>query len=267
MEGKSGSGDPRPTRTLRKVHTPQEAAHERGMFFPTDELDPSLNADESFERTRISHDTTDSWPPEPTVVTHAIAGELADRIRARLRAASDEAVTLTETTTEGGYSSYTREISTDFTITAGGREQTFYASGQADWREDLNRGIAESVYARFDAWLNAATRPEQLFADWFEFDAEQGSVVRYRSKIETQLIRAAFTHRAYTHRLTLTGVAGDGGRTWELDFVTDPQIDEASPKVIAKFRLGHIEGLAVSRGVQQRLLEAITDRLMPGRER
>ncbi|SDH33582.1 hypothetical protein [Microbacterium sp. 77mftsu3.1] len=237
------------------------------MFTPTSELDPSLNADESFERTRISYDTSDAWPPEPTVITHTLAGELADRIRARLGAAPDDNVTMTETTTEGGYSSYTREIATDFTVTAGDRAETFYADSQADWREDIGRSFADSVFARFDAWLNAATRPEQLFADWFEFDEESGPVVCYRSKAETQLVRAAFMHRVHTHRLALTGVADGQGRVWELDFITDPQTADRTPKVIHRFRLGQVDGLTVNRDVQQHLLEKITGRLMSGRGR
>lgn len=85
----------------------------------TTALDPSLSDPSSFAHTRVSADRTGTWPPEPTEVTHILDGALAARVRRRLSETDTAEVKLTELTVYGGYSEYTQENSTTFTVACG----------------------------------------------------------------------------------------------------------------------------------------------------
>lgn len=229
-------------------------------------IDPSLTDDDSFARTRVSSDETGTWPPAPTVITHTLAGALADRVRRRFGSSESEEVRLTETTTYGGYSEWTQENSTEFTVTCADRSVTFYPeSSTADWRYDAGKFGADSVFARFDAWLAVAERPTAIFAEWFEHDDEAGQVVRFRARPDTILTRAAKERQRSTHRISLTG-SGDGtGREWTLDVVAAPD-DTGFQRILERFTLCYAVGMTVSDDVAREVLSILTDDLFPGRE-
>lgn len=227
-------------------------------------LDPSLTDDDSFERTRIEADSDGTWPPEPTVITHILGGALADRVRRRLGADDREEVRLIETTTHGGYSFYTQEHSTEFTIKTDTRSETFYPnSSTADWRDDAGKSWADSVFARFDAWLAIAERPAALFAEWFEHDEESGPVVRFRARPDTTLARTAKERHNWVHHLSLTGISDGHGRRWRLDFVAAPD-STGFQQIIERHPEFYADGLTISDDVARAILEAIGDRILPG---
>jgi hypothetical protein len=228
-------------------------------------LHESLTDPASFEGTKVSYDDSDSWPPAPTEITHILAGALADRVRRRLGAPDESTVTLTELTTYGG-TDWTQENDTLFTIACGTTAVEFHPkSSTADWRQDAPLGY-DSVYARFDAWLQVAERPAELFAEWFEFEAEAGRFVQYRSKPDTILTRVAAERFYRPDHVTLIG-AGDGfGRLWELDIVAPADANGFS-KVYDHMTLCYAEGVTLSDDVARAVLTEITDQLMPGRER
>lgn len=221
----------------------------------------------SLTRTRVTFDRDGTWPPEPTIITHVVAGELAERIRRRLGTDQNAEVTLTEETIYGGYSEWTQENSTTFTVAAGGREVTFHPDrSELDWVADVQHAY-DSVFARFDAWLSVAERPEEIFAEWFAFEAESGRFVQYRSRPDTILSRTAGRRRCRSvHQLSLNG-KGDGfGREWELDFVAAADANGFS-QVLDRIPLCYESGLAISPTVARTILFELTDRLMFGRER
>lgn len=227
---------------------------------------PSLTADESFARTTITHDVSDAWPPEPRVVHHVLDGALATRVRTRLGADASDTTTLTETTTYGGYSAWTQDNATDFTVRAGSKERSFHPRGTADWREDAPHQGEHSIFARFDAWLRATEDPEVLFAEWFTFHDEAGRIVQYRSNPHTVLTTAAREHQHGTVDLTLTGTSdGSTGREWTLDLVAAPN-SSGFRRVLQRMTVDYTVGLTVSPNVARELLTVITDDLMPGRE-
>lgn len=230
-------------------------------------LDPSLTADSSFERTRIEADSDSSWPPEPTIITHILGGALAERIRNRFGADVNDTVTLVETTSYGGYSEWTQENATEFTIKVGDDSQTFYPdSGTADWREDAGRSWADSVFARFDAWLAVAERPAELFAEWFEHEEESGQVVRYRARPDTIVTRAANARRRGIDHVSLTGAGDYGtGRIWTMDLV-DPADSTGFQAIRDQFTLEYAVGMTISDDVARTVLEAIADTLFIGQE-
>lgn len=225
------------------------------------DLHPSLTAEKSYRRTTVTVDESDHWPPAPTVIRHTLAGELADRVRARFAASGP--VFLTETTTYGG-TDYTQENATDFVVECGGHRQEFYPTGTADWRQDVGTSWADSVFARFDTWLQVAERPPELFAEWFQFEAEAGQFIQYRSIPGTALTRAAKGHEHHTHHLSLTGAADGAGRVWTLDLVA-PADAHGFSRVFTRFHLGHHDGLALTADAARSLLATITDKLMPGK--
>jgi hypothetical protein len=229
-------------------------------------LHPSITADESFTRTTITQDASEAWPPEPRVVRHVLADPLAERVRNRLGAATDDTVTLDETTTYGGYSAWTQENATEFTVRAGVQERSFYPRGAADWRDDAPDASAHSIYARFDAWLRAAEDPAALFAEWFTFHEEAGRIVQYRSNPDTVLTTAAREHQHGTKHLTLTGTSdGTTGREWQLDLVAAPD-SSGFRRVLSRATVAYTVGLTLNPDVTRELLTVITDDLMPGRE-
>lgn len=229
-------------------------------------IDPSLTADESFTRTRITADEGSNWPPQPTIITHTLGGVLADRVRRRLRADENEQVRLTESTTYGGYSEWTQENSTEFTVECAGTAVTFHPqSGTADWRNDAGNSYADSVFARFDAWLAVAERPSELFAQWFAHDDEAGRIVRYRALPDTILTRTAQERHGGVGHLSLTG-SGDGyGREWELDLVAKPTSTGFLP-ILERHTLTYAEGLTITDSVAREVLTVIADDFLPGRE-
>lgn len=232
----------------------------------TTTLDPSLTDDSSFARTRIEADASSHWPPSPTIITHVLGGALAERVRTRFGVDADEKVTLTETTIYGGWE-YTQDNVTEFTVKAGTHSQTFYPdSATADWREDAGTTWADSVFARFDAWLAVAERPSELFAEWFEHEAEAGQVVRFRARPDTILTRVAQHRRRGVDHVSLTGVGDHGtGRLWQLDLVAPVDAD-GFQAIRDSFILDYAVGMAMSEGVACTVLEAIADQLLPGQE-
>jgi len=230
------------------------------------DLHPSLTAPESFARTTLTVDESGDWPPSPTVITHVLDGALAERVRRRVGAPADARVTLTETTIYGGYSAWTQENNTEFTVECDCRKVTFYPhKSTADWRDDAGKPWSDSVFARFDAWLAAAERPMELFDDWFEFEAESGNVVRYRARPDTILSRAATENTWMTASMTLTG-DGDGyGRGWYLDLFAAP--DEGGVAVkLRTFILDYASGMTVNPEVAEVIVTDLTDQLMLGTE-
>ena len=126
----------------------------------------------------LSADDDGTWPPPPTVTTNKVTGALADRIRRRLGASSRAKVTITEEAHYGGYSEYTQDNSTEFTVTAGSKSATFYpeqSDAQWSYAQHYGKSFADSVFARFDTWLQAAERPEELAAEWFTWDPDYGT--------------------------------------------------------------------------------------------
>lgn len=232
----------------------------------TTTLDPSLTDDSSFERTRIEADASSSWPPDPTIITHVLGGALADRVRNRFSAGADEQVSLVETTIYGGWE-YTQDNATEFTVTVGDDSQTFYPeSATANWREDAGASWADSVFARFDAWLAVAERPAELFAEWFDLEAEAGQVVRYRARPDTILTRAARARRRGIGHVSLTGVGDYGtGRIWELDLVA-PKDSTGFQRIIDRYTLDYAVGMTISADVARAVLESIADTLFLGQE-
>lgn len=235
------------------------------MHTTREAIDPSLTADSSFERTRIEADSSGSWPPEPTIITHVLAGTLADRVRNRFGAVAGEKVTLVETTTHGGYSEWTQENSTEFTVAVGEASRTFYPdSSTADWREDAGRSWADSVFARFDAWLAVAERPSELFNEWFEHEEESGQVVRYRARPDTILTRAVNARRRGIDHVSLTGVGDYGtGRLWTLDLV-EPADSTGFQSIRNRFTLDYAVGMTISDDVARTVLESLADALFLG---
>lgn len=228
-------------------------------------LHVSIADPDSLTRTRVTSDHDGSWPPEPTLITHVVAGDLAERVRRRMGVPSGAEVKLTEETAYGGTSEWTQENSTTFTVATGGREVTFHPdSSEADWVRDVT-GPFDSVFARFDAWLSITERPEELFAEWFEFEAEAGRFIQYRSRADTVLTRAAVhTRRRAVHHLSLNG-RGDGfGREWEMDLVAAANADGFS-QVLDRRPLCYSEGLSISSSVSMKVLSEVTDYLMFGK--
>lgn len=233
----------------------------------TTSLDPSLTDDSSYIATRVSSDVTDTWPPAPTVVAHTLGGALADRVRRRFTCDEGAEVKLVETTTFGGYSEWTRENSTEFTVTCDSRTVTFHPrGGEVDWRDEAGKSWADSVFARFDAWLAVAERPSALFAEWFELEDEASQIVRYQARPDTILTRAAQEHDYAVRSLSLTGVGDSYGRTWTLDFIAAPD-DTGFQKILRRFTLCYAEGLTISDRVAREVLTVLTDDIFPGRER
>lgn len=230
----------------------------------TDTLDPTLTADESFERTTITADASNDWPPAPTVIRHTLAGALADRIRQRLGAEPHDEVALAETTYHGGYSEWTQEHNTEFTVTCGIATRDFYPRTTADWRQDAGKAYADSVFARFDAWLAVAERPAEIFNEWFEHSEESRLVVRYIARPDTILARTAKDRFYATDHVSLTGVGDGFGREWRLDLVAAPD-DSGFARILDRHTLCYAEGLTISPEVALAVLAEITDTLMPGK--
>lgn len=126
-----------------------------------------------------------SWPPPPTSRTYAITGVLADRIRKRFAVGGAlpqrAKVTLTETTTYGGYSEYTQENESDITVRAGDREVMFLPDREETvWISDARTGfVLDSVFARFDAWLNMANDTDSRIVETFTMTHEDARFTRW----------------------------------------------------------------------------------------
>lgn len=153
-------------------------------------------------RTRYTEDDEGdgSWPPPPSITVHSVKGNLAERVRRRFGADSKATVTLTEETWYGGYEC-TQENSTEFVIECAGHRVEFHPDrSEIQWHDELSRpeSIQDSVFARFDAWLSAAERPDELFAEWFDDTVETCDWwVKYDARPDTMLWRAAHQHAHY----------------------------------------------------------------------
>lgn len=226
-------------------------------------LDPAALA-----KTRVEADDSDVWPPSPTVVTHHVTGHLADRIRGRLNAPAGSAVTLRETTSYGGYSEYTQENSTEFEVITDVANRVFYpASGTLDWKADAQRPerIRDSVFARFDAWLRVAEDPLVLFDEWFEFDDESGRLVRYRTKPDTVASRALRDRYGWFDHAYIDGFNDGSGRNWRMDVAGAADSRGFTP-ILSREELAYAEGTVMTPAVARRILEPLTDRILPGTE-
>lgn len=116
-----------------------------------------------------------SWPPPPAVAKYRVEGTLAARVQNYFQ--SDKAVYLESETTYGGYSEWTQENETEFTVRCGNESITVTPdASETDWNPSDRY---DSVYARFDAFLAAYERPVELFNEWFSLDeAQEGFNVR-----------------------------------------------------------------------------------------
>lgn len=103
-----------------------------------------------------------SWPPAPLIVKNEVRGMLADRIRNKL-GVKRRRVFIIEETCYGGYSEYTQENSTWFTVECGKRSFEFHPPGDHDSWTSLPGN--STVFARFQFWLRSSEDPEQLWAE------------------------------------------------------------------------------------------------------
>lgn len=230
-------------------------------------LHPSLTSDDAIEMTTTVSMTSSGWPPAPKTITHKIGGALADRVRSRFGKDTDATVMLTEETTYGGYSYWTQDNSTVFTVTCDGATQTFHPRSQMDWREGLTSGY-DSVYARFDAWLSVMERPIELFMEWFEKASDLDGTLTFLARPESLLISAVNTlsYRGRVDHVTLTGVSDGYGRLWTLAGYGPADPSGERPARV-EHTVEYTEGEPVTETVAKALLLDLTDRLMPGRER
>lgn len=230
--------------------------------------------------TKRSKDAADeSWPPPPSVTVSRVTGKLSDRIRARL-GAEDAEVTLAEETCYGGYSVWTQDNSTTFEVTAGERTVTFHPdSSGISWGETHR---SDSVFARFDAWLQVAERPDELFQEWFgdEPDEDCKWWQSWEAKPDTVLWNAAKPlagrrfERIQLHRMPWDWyrhqertLDGTDQRQWSLRFIAAPD-ERDFREIVHQVHLYDILDIKdVEAPTHRQLLENITDEVMLGRER
>lgn len=232
------------------------------MMPPLPPLDASLTDARSYTDSQVSENESSVWPPDPTIITHRLAGTLLDRVRRRFTAPLSDA-TLTETTVYGGYSEWTQENSTEFTFACDGREVTFTPdSSPTDWRADADTRH-DSVFARCDAWLAVAERPGELFDEWFGLSEQSGSSVRYLAHPDTIVTRSARRVRSSTARVTLTGISDGSGCSWTLSLVQAAD-STGFRRLLDNHLLCYTPGLTLTTEVAREVLGEVSDVLFLG---
>lgn len=127
---------------------------------------------------------------DPDVTTSQVTGALRDRVLRRFGLDSGD-VTITEEIDFGGYE-YTQENNRTFTVTCGEHSVRFDADHEeGDFHVTDDFRYQDSVFARFNAWLNAAESPSELIAEWFDLipseKSTSGTIHRYQAKKGTIL--------------------------------------------------------------------------------
>lgn len=211
---------------------------------------------------------------------HAVTGVLADRIRRRLNAPATATVTLVEEVHEWG-TEWTREHSTEFTVRAGSESRRFWPdSSQADWVLDqAATTVHDSVYARFDAWLQVAERPAELVREWFEYieswerwdrwnvrpDSILGRVLRHRHLRADHFSLERVPEPAATDRESRATFDDVDFARWRLNAVAAPD-DHGFAAIIRRYTLAEhtlsTEGPVIVPGV----LVDLSDLLFVGEE-
>lgn len=134
------------------------------------------------------------WNSEqPHILVSEVTGELKKRVLRRFGLKRGK-VTISEETYYGGYSEYTQENSTSFTICVGKHEVEFEAD-EGDGIE--NRST--SVFARFHAWLRATEDPSALIEEWFIIEPDENGrhLVREDTMLFKSLRRMRYAHEFY----------------------------------------------------------------------
>jgi len=204
-----------------------------------------------------------------------VSGPLADRIRGRFPVAPDAQVLMIEETESWG-TEWTQEISTAFEVRVGEWSQEFRPDNSEHVWADIDRpeSIRDTVFARFDAWLTAGEKPEELLSEWFDADAveECDWWVRYRARPGTILWRQArrkapgrlggvsLMKVPATARVDRMAKFVEGGRVeWQVDLLGETNEDNFTP-VLRRIPLNWIGSTHDMREV----MCALADQFMPG---
>lgn len=140
----------------------------------------------------IHHQEGDSecWPPEDYTALNHVEGNLAKRVRNRLGVEDETApVYIEETTQYGGYSEYTQENYTSFTIHCAGyavfvKDET----NETEWDSLYHNA---TVFAKLQIWLLVGETPSKLWKDSIIFEEKavtaNVSIPRWRVKRDSML--------------------------------------------------------------------------------
>lgn len=210
-----------------------------------------------------------------------VEGNLADRIRTRFGVSPDMPVFIIEDRYLGGYSEWTLETTTTFTIECGGKSVEFHPdSGSLSWSDLTQPPVwRDSVFARFDEWLAAAERPEEKFSEWLAEDESCEFFQTWKLREDTVLYRAA-TQFATRQFETITLIREPhhadrfepqrldevDRRQWMVRFIA--ATDERGFRAINQtIRLDNVPDMADSGIPTREVVLALSDAVLRGRER
>lgn len=202
------------------------------------------------------------WPTQVTTVNE-VTGTLKKRVQGRL-GANRGRVFLQEYVWEGGHSEWTSESGQEFTVSLGDQSVTFYPEYEVDsWVDGAAAPPAgrDSVYARFDRWLQAAERPEEMFAE--HFDQHDGRItLRPDSALFGDALKGWNTTRFHVKEILLRPEPQEGYVFWRLAAL-GPDTGDFRPflkhQVVANTDTATPDARALMLGV--------TSAVCPGRER
>lgn len=203
----------------------------------------------------------------------ALEGQLAQRVRRRFGLASSEKVWLKERNWEGG-TDCTRETHTEFVVGCASTLVTFHTDSNGTWWTPGSR--RDSVYARFDAWLDAALQDARLWDAWTDEEGceQSNNFVSIPIHLGSVLGTAAKAHgRERLSKVYLWGKRDQDSAawSWELHTIAErgfprPQFGDVFHPRVATLRMDeHTRTAATTKPDRRRILLWATDRLMPGR--
>ena len=204
-----------------------------------------------------------------------LEGQLAQRIRRRFGLASAEKVWLKERNWEGG-TDCTRETHTEFVVGCASAAVTFHPDSDGTWWTPGSR--RDSVYARFDAWLDAALRDARLWDAWTDETGREQSNNFVSIPIHLDSVLGAAAKAYGRERLSQVYLWGERDRgsaapawSWELHTIAERghrSIITGNmfyPRVATIRMEEPTRTAAATKPDRRRILLQVTDQLMPGR--
>lgn len=222
-----------------------------------------------------------SWPPPIEVSRHKVTGTLASRIRTALGVTDRTPVEIEEARTYGGYSEYTQENDMEFTVRAGSKDVTFHPDSElTDWHDAAKPAVSDTVFSRFDAWLNAHEAPQKMAGEWMAHNPEE-SWDRWDEHLlqpDTPLYRAIDRDtRGRVDHIQLRRYPEFSGRdndlkfgecdfdVWTLDTVA-PANERGFRQILNRIHVHtHTIHDESPEGVPDEVIREIADRTLPGR--